>query len=812
MSGYLSKNGYVLKKEELTTDELREMKKELIGRPIQDDKYAGYNKKDNTFPLYIETKNKLYIPKIYGIKKFGKTQELPNYIGKDTSELIFQGNLYPIQIDATNALLEELKNGIGGGILSLKTGQGKCHAIDTPIMMFDGSIKKVQDIKVGDLLMGDDSTPRKVLSLARGIDDMYDIIPDKANKYTVNKEHILVLKNIKKTAYIKNIKNTENAFHVIWWENGNRHLKQFYDIGYAKKYLETIKTKHQQYIEISVKDYIKQTKLFKHHFKSYRVSVDFPSRSLPIDPYLLGKCTQCIPNEFKFNSRKNRLRLLAGLLDSNGSFDYHLNAYKLDVPNIIRDDIIYISHSLGFKCDSERGDDCLYISGRGIEEIPCVIITRQIKKTKDVLSSSIKVKYVGQDNYYGFTIDGNNRYLLGDFTVTHNTISTLYVLSQLQKKAIIIVNKITLMKQWETEIKTFLPTAKVGFIQGQKNVDIYDKDIVIAMLQSLAKIDYPKELFQDFGVTVTDECHNTSSKVFSKVLMKLCSLYTIGLTATPNRSDGCEYVFKWFLGDIAYVSKAIRKGLDPVVHSIKIDSSEYKEISIESKITGQKQIQYSSMINELISMTKRNKLVIELLKDLVNQKRKILVLSDRRNHLMTLKKLFDTDPFITFTVGMFIGQMKISDLEKSKACDVILATYSAFSEGVSVKDLNTLLLITPKKFIGHLKNTTKNENGKMEQIVGRIFRKEHTEIHPLIVDLHDNFSIYKNQANQRKTFYKQHFNKISIQDYSINLDEYTLENINISSVKLKNTKTKNTPQQDDQQLHSLLSYNCILDD
>jgi hypothetical protein len=73
-------------------------------------------------------------------------------------------------------------------------GVGKCHQKDTPILMHDGTIKKVQDIETGEYLMGDDSNPRKVSSLARGTDMMYDIIPVKGESYIVNKEHILCLK------------------------------------------------------------------------------------------------------------------------------------------------------------------------------------------------------------------------------------------------------------------------------------------------------------------------------------------------------------------------------------------------------------------------------------------------------------------------------------------------------------------------------------------------------------------------------------------------------------------------------------------
>ena len=74
------------------------------------------------------------------------------------------------------------------------SGSGKCHGADTPIIMYDGTIKKVQDIQVGDLLMGDDSTARRVFSLARGRDIMYEVTNIKGESYIVNSEHILSLK------------------------------------------------------------------------------------------------------------------------------------------------------------------------------------------------------------------------------------------------------------------------------------------------------------------------------------------------------------------------------------------------------------------------------------------------------------------------------------------------------------------------------------------------------------------------------------------------------------------------------------------
>lgn len=383
------------------------------------------------------------------------------------------------------------------------------------------------------------------------------------------------------------------------------------------------------------------------------------------------------------------------------------------------------------------------------------------------------------------------------------TICCLYVLSQLKSKALIIVNKISLLKQWESEINKFLPEARVGILQGQKKVDVNNKDIILAMLQSLSRVDYPQEIFEDIRVTVVDEVHVIAAPIFSKVLMKTCSKYTIGLSATPTRSDGCEYVFQWFIGDIVYKTKTERAGLYPIIETIKINSSEYKQVVIMNKATEKEQIQYSSTLNELTDMSKRNQLIVELIKNFCAEKRKILVLSDRRDHLKLLQSMLDKDLQVTFTYGLFLGGMKLAHLDKTRASDVILATYSAFGEGISEKDLDTLILATPKKFIGHLKNAMKNESGKLEQIVGRIFRKVHIERHPVIVDLSDNFSVFRSQNHQRYMFYKSHFKHVIFKNYTINLDD--TQDFSI-------IKTKNTEQLDHADSSDDIDFSkCLLD-
>lgn len=353
------------------------------------------------------------------------------------------------------------------------------------------------------------------------------------------------------------------------------------------------------------------------------------------------------------------------------------------------------------------------------------------------------------------------------------TVSALYVISKLSGKTLIVVNKITLLKQWEKEIEMFLPAAKVGILQGSKNINIENKDIVIAMLQSLARIDYPDTFFKHINTTIFDEVHNISSKTFSKIFFKLTSRYTIGLTATPQRSDGCENVFKWHIGDIVFKSgKRELKGLEPKIINLKIQSSDYKEVTSTNKYSGKTLIQFTSMLTDLVNMKPRNILICDMIRLYVKQNRKILVLSERRAHLTLLKKTLD-EYRVDFTYGLFLGSMKSSDLEKSKGCNVVLATISAFGEGVSVKEMDTLLLTTPKKFVSDNSKSAKKDSGKLEQIIGRILRKEHTERHPLIVDIQDDFSVYKYQAYGRKTFYKSFFTKSIFKYKTIDLDNYT---------------------------------------
>lgn len=267
-----------------------------------------------------------------------------------------------------------------GMLLKWSVGTGKCFSKDTPILMYDGSIKKVQDVEINDLLMGDDSKPRTVLSLGRGQDYMYEINQKYGDKYVVNSEHILCLK------YIGNDKN------VIDELDENRIL------------------------EIEVIDYLNLDDSIKKKLVGYSVPIEFKEVQTQDDPYMVGlNVVDSIPKEYLINSTFVRRNLLAGIIDRCAiefSFNYiifpRINYFK---------DIIFLCRSLGLLVKEtpniiEVFGDISIIKPNDFDDSTIVF---------EPIYNSIHVKKLPYNNFYGFTLDANNRFLLGDFTVTHNT-------------------------------------------------------------------------------------------------------------------------------------------------------------------------------------------------------------------------------------------------------------------------------------------------------------------------------------------------------------------------------------------------------
>ena len=362
------------------------------------------------------------------------------------------------------------------------------------------------------------------------------------------------------------------------------------------------------------------------------------------------------------------------------------------------------------------------------------------------------------------------------------TRTTIYAIHKLQNmflkdhqkalKVIIVVHKEFLGQQWRQNIEELIPEARVGLIQAGR-VDVEGKNVVIAMLQSISMKDYPDALFAQFDFAIFDECHHLAAKVFSKALQRVGCKYLLGLSATPNRPDGCHEIFFLSIGPIIF--KIDRAANDRALVQrivVKSDNHEhYKETF--NKFTGKRQL--PTMINDLCAFADRNQLIVEAMRTILafEEGRKIIVLSSRRDdkHLKYFTELLVQRPIVKAngqlaTHGYYMGRHTENkkkyqqSLKETETKDIILATMDLSKEGLDIKGLNTLIYATPIKGLEREKDLHGRPiecHTTIEQSIGRILREPPAErrLVPLVIDIMDHFSNYIKWAYTRNAFYKK---------------------------------------------------------
>jgi superfamily II DNA or RNA helicase len=333
------------------------------------------------------------------------------------------------------------------------------------------------------------------------------------------------------------------------------------------------------------------------------------------------------------------------------------------------------------------------------------------------------------------------------YTGWGKTFASLYIAHLLGVKTLIIVNKEILLEQWKEQIIKFTGIIP-GIIQGSTiNVEPL---ICIGMVQSISMKEYP-DIFKDFGFAIYDETHHYCSKVFSNVFYKIRSKYSLGLTATIKRADKLEYVLEWFLGNIAVDVKLLI--IQPEIQIYNFN--EYRDNTIKYNPNGK--INSPASITNITENKNRTEFIIQIIKEMYNCERKILVLTDRKSHCEYIKLLLKD-----LSVGIYYGGMKKEELKLSNECRIIVATYQMASEGYDNPDLDTLILASPK--------------GNVEQAVGRILRKKNKN-EAIIVDINDCISIFNNWNTKRQSFYKSRNFKITVKNKAIKFND---ENFNIT--------------------------------
>jgi superfamily II DNA or RNA helicase len=624
----ISKNGYSIPKEKLTHIETETLKNELTVKP----KVLFNNGMPiESFKIYRENKIRFFVPRSYGIKKFGLPDK-DKIANGEKINLKFNGELRDSQIEPVKKSLQHLSQN-SGGIMSLECAAGKCFGLNTKIQMYNGSTKFIQDIIPNDLLMGDDGTPRKVLSTCSGFGKLYKIEQENSEEYIVNEDHILSVKDIKNNVIDIPLSEFNKKIHF----------------GYKKKSV--------------FKEYTQE-----HNF--YNLGYNYLK-------------LECISDNILLNDFNNRIKFLNGIFDYNSNYknDYFI---KLNKNDIFNKDLLKLLNNLGLNFN-HIDNSILKVFGYNLNYLNLKIN----KKMVDEYKCSINIKSLNESRYFGLTTDKNHRFLLEDNTVVHNTVMGLYIGTELGQKILVIVHTEVLLEQWIERIEMFLPNARIGRIQ-QNKFEIENKDIVIGMLQTIVSRDYTPEDLASFGTVIFDECHHLGARVFSQCFNKVVSKKMIGLTATVNRKDGLTKVFKYYIGDIMY---SMKKKLN--THDVKIEGIHYySNTELHKELFNRRgDLNFPGMLNNIVKIPERNNFILNKIKDYISENRKIILLSHRINHLKLLKLMIEKEQISS--VGLYIGGMKMETLEISKKSDILLGTYNMVSEGFDDPIRNTLILATP---------------------------------------------------------------------------------------------------------------------
>lgn len=304
---------------------------------------------------------------------------------------------------------------------------------------------------------------------------------------------------------------------------------------------------------------------------------------------------------------------------------------------------------------------------------------------------------------------------------------------------LVLVHRKPLLEQWRLRLGDFLGLdhKEIGIL-GLKS-DSSSCEVVVGMVQTLAKAANPASLLEPFTQIIVDECHHIPAASFEAV-MKVCPCrFFLGLTATPIRKDGLQKILFLQCGPI-------RHRMDS-----KDESGIFRKLIVRDILLGLPPDEARMPIHQvwdlLVNHTGRNEQITADVAAALAECRNCAVLSDRREHLELLEGLLQAvNPSLAERIHRIDGAMgkkqRAAIMEKidAQCVDgkgfVLFATSSLLGEGFDLPQLNTLFLTLPLSF-----------KGRLVQYAGRLHRecvgKDEVRIydyveseHPLTAHMH----------------------------------------------------------------------------
>lgn len=643
----------------------------------------------------------------------------------------------------------------GRGIIWAPTG---CHAPGTKILMADGSLQPVERVQVFDKVMGIDG-PRTVLDTHTGREKMARVVPVKGEPFTVNLSHILTL--VRTNDGTKAVGKLIDVSVRDWlsWSKTKKHIHKLVRCKVHKFSNETELNKNEidPWIlgcllgdgclkpgviitnpePVILEEFCREAKRFgcvvrerisgggcpTRHAVTARGAANEFLEALTRYGLRCGAGAKFVPRLYKTSTWETRRQVLAGLLDTDGSaarggWDFISKSEQL------ANDVAFLCRSLGLAayvkpsekyCQTGAGGIYYRVSISG----DAIIVPTRIKspssrkQIKDVLRTGISVELLNVGKYHGFSVDGDHRYLLGDFTLTHNSGKgnmAVAIGHMLPGHTLFAVHRGHLAQDIQARWNDMAGSQgepDAGMIgEGVWNVG---ERFTCASLQTLyARLssDEFKLLIDKTTAVIFDEAHVAPAKTFNAVLAFLYKArWRLGLSGTPlDRSDRRTMVAVGAIGPI--VSRVRSTTLQelgviavPTVHIIPVTQSALSAYA-------DWHTRYEAYI---VRSDKRNAAVIAAAQYAYDEgETPGMIFVKAIHHGFTLQKsltaLGMSVRFISGSASLFTRKSACEQLAAGRL-DFIIAT-KVFSEGVNIPSLATIINAQAgKSVVGTLQQT-----------------------------------------------------------------------------------------------------------
>ncbi len=308
-------------------------------------------------------------------------------------------------------------------------------------------------------------------------------------------------------------------------------------------------------------------------------------------------------------------------------------------------------------------------------------------------------------------------------TAFGKTVAAAAMIVQRGVNTLILVHRTELLKQWEVRLQTFLAASKglIGTIGGGKAKPTGKIDI--AVMQSLSRQGEVNPLVENYGHVIVDECHHVGAVSFDAILKCTKAKYVLGLTATPFRRDGQQPIIFMQCGPIRYT--APKPATAP--HDLAVvPRMLHKPIDVLSD-SGIQEV-FRSVANDFA----RTAAIADEIKTLYLQGRKVLVLTERTEHLDAMGAALAGNASSLFVLhGRMPKKQRAKLIEELEALPpdaprVLLATGKLVGEGFDHPPLDTLVLAMPVSW-----------KGTLQQYAGRLHREHASKTDVRIIDFVD---------------------------------------------------------------------------